>query len=56
MPEVPSTTDLAVIGAGPGGYAAAFLAAELGMQVCLIDPKTHPGGYLCMRGVFLPKR
>ena len=26
-------TELAVIGAGPGGYTAAFLAADLGMQV-----------------------
>ncbi|HXZ40681.1 MAG TPA: FAD-dependent oxidoreductase, partial [Terriglobales bacterium] len=29
---------IAVIGAGPGGYAAAFLAADLGMKVTLIDP------------------
>ena len=29
---------LAVAGGGPGGYAAAFLAADLGMQVTLIDP------------------
>ncbi len=28
---------LAVLGAGPGGYPAAFLAAELGMDVTLID-------------------
>lgn len=50
MPEIPSTTDLAVIGAGPGGYTAAFLAADLGMQVCLIDPKTHPGGVCLYEG------
>ena len=31
MPE--KTTQLAVIGAGPGGYAAAFLAADLGLSV-----------------------
>jgi dihydrolipoamide dehydrogenase len=37
-------TQLAVIGAGPGGYAAAFLAADLGMQVTLIDPRKNPGG------------
>jgi len=37
-------TQLAVIGAGPGGYAAAFLAADLGMQVTLIDPQKNPGG------------
>ncbi|MFZ1292507.1 MAG: dihydrolipoyl dehydrogenase [Melioribacteraceae bacterium] len=37
-------TQLAVIGAGPGGYTAAFLAADLGMQVTLIDPQKNPGG------------
>ena len=30
---------VAVIGGGPGGYAAAFLAADLGMNVTLIDPE-----------------
>jgi dihydrolipoamide dehydrogenase len=39
-----SKTQLAVIGAGPGGYTAAFLAADLGMQVTLIDPRQNPGG------------
>jgi len=33
-----------VIGAGPGGYPAAFLAADYGMQVTLIDPNIDPGG------------
>jgi len=37
-------TQVAVIGAGPGGYAAAFLAADLGLQVALIDPESNPGG------------
>src|ERR1700722_2247711 len=41
---------LAVIGGGPGGYAAAFLAADLGMQVTLIDPETNPGGVCLYRG------
>ena len=31
------STQLAVIGGGPGGYAAAFLAADLGLSVVLID-------------------
>ncbi len=39
-----STTSLVVIGAGPGGHAAAFLAADLGMQVTLIDERPNPGG------------
>jgi len=41
---------LAVIGAGPGGYAAAFLAADLGMNVTLIDPEVNPGGVCLYRG------
>ncbi|HET9406726.1 MAG TPA: dihydrolipoyl dehydrogenase [Candidatus Sulfotelmatobacter sp.] len=41
---------IAVIGAGPGGYAAAFLAADLGMNVTLIDPEVNPGGVCLYRG------
>jgi dihydrolipoamide dehydrogenase len=41
---------IAVIGAGPGGYAAAFLAADLGMTVTLIDPELNPGGVCLYRG------
>jgi dihydrolipoamide dehydrogenase len=43
-------TQLAVIGAGPGGYAAAFFAADIGMQVTLIDPEERPGGVCLYRG------
>jgi dihydrolipoamide dehydrogenase len=43
-------TRIAVIGAGPGGYAAAFYAADLGMQVTLIDPEKNPGGVCLYRG------
>jgi dihydrolipoamide dehydrogenase len=43
-------TELAVIGGGPGGYAAAFLAADLGMAVTLIDPEANPGGVCLYRG------
>jgi dihydrolipoamide dehydrogenase len=45
-----ASTQLAVIGAGPGGYAAAFYAADLGMQVTLIDPSPNPGGVCLYRG------
>ena len=41
---------VAVVGAGPGGYAAAFYAADLGMQVTLIDPEKNPGGVCLYRG------
>jgi dihydrolipoamide dehydrogenase len=41
---------IAVIGAGPGGYAAAFYAADLGMQVTLIDNEKNPGGVCLYRG------
>jgi NADPH-dependent 2,4-dienoyl-CoA reductase/sulfur reductase-like enzyme/bacterioferritin-associated ferredoxin len=38
------TTDLAVIGAGPAGLAAALAGAELGLKVTLIDELPAPGG------------
>ena len=41
---------LVVIGGGPGGYAAAFLAADLGMEVTLIDKEKNPGGVCLYRG------
>ncbi len=43
-------TKVVVIGGGPGGYAAAFLAADLGMDVTLIDPGKNPGGVCLYRG------
>lgn len=45
-----SQTELLIIGAGPGGYAAAFHAADLGMHVTLIDKQTNPGGVCLYRG------
>jgi dihydrolipoamide dehydrogenase len=46
----PDRTELAIIGGGPGGYAAAFLAADLGMKVVLVDPEENPGGVCLYRG------
>jgi dihydrolipoamide dehydrogenase len=44
------STQLVVLGAGPGGYAAAFYAADLGMQVALVDIEKNPGGVCLYRG------
>lgn len=44
------THDLIIIGAGPGGYRAAFLAADMGLNVTLIDPALNPGGVCLYRG------
>lgn len=40
------TCDLAVIGAGPAGMAAAIAAAELGLSVVAIDEQSAPGGQI----------
>ena len=45
-----SSTKLVVIGAGPGGYAAAFHAADLGLEVALVDTEPNPGGVCLYRG------
>ncbi len=43
-------TQLAIIGAGPAGYVAAFRAADLGVDVTLIDQEPRPGGVCLFRG------
>jgi dihydrolipoamide dehydrogenase len=45
-----ASTQLVVIGGGPGGYAAAFHAADMGMQVTLVDMEPNPGGVCLYRG------
>lgn len=50
MGELSQETELLVIGAGPGGYAAAFRAADLGMEVTLVDIMSEPGGVCLHRG------
>ncbi len=44
------STQVAVIGGGPAGYAAAFMAADLGLQVAHIDTEVNPGGVCLYRG------
>jgi dihydrolipoamide dehydrogenase len=43
-------TELVVVGAGPGGYAAAFYAADLGRKVLLIEREPRLGGVCLNRG------
>jgi dihydrolipoamide dehydrogenase len=45
-----TSVQLIVVGGGPGGYAAAFLAADLGLRTALVDPETNPGGVCVYRG------
>jgi dihydrolipoamide dehydrogenase len=47
--------ELVVIGGGPGGYAAAFLAADLGMKVTMIDAAERPGG-VCLHMGCIPSK
>ncbi len=50
MGDMELTTELLVIGSGPGGYAAAFRAADLGLDVTLVDPGPRPGGVCLFEG------
>ncbi|MEK7793699.1 MAG: dihydrolipoyl dehydrogenase [Candidatus Hydrogenedentota bacterium] len=43
-------TQVAIIGGGPGGYAAAFCAADLGLRVAIINLDPDPGGTCLYRG------
>src|SRR5580658_2900082 len=43
-------TEIVVVGAGPGGYAAAFYAADLGKKVILIEREVRLGGVCLNRG------
>jgi len=46
----PIKTELVVVGAGPGGYAAAFYAADLGKKVLLVERDEQLGGVCLNRG------
>ena len=48
-------TQLVVLGGGPGGYAAAFLAADRGVKTTLIDAGAKPGG-TCLHVGCIPSK
>lgn len=48
-------TDLVVIGGGPGGYVAAFRAADLNVDTTLIDVRENPGG-VCLNVGCIPSK
>ncbi len=50
MGENLQETEVLVIGGGPGGYAAAFRAADLGLKVTMLDIDPRPGGECLFRG------
>ncbi len=50
MGELVQESEVLVIGSGPGGYAAAFRAADLGMDVTIVDPSPRPGGVCLFEG------
>src|SRR5215212_5284899 len=54
MPEV-IETQVVVLGGGPGGYAAAFHAADKGKKVILIDARERPGG-TCLHVGCIPSK
>ncbi|MEJ2078961.1 MAG: dihydrolipoyl dehydrogenase [Acidobacteriota bacterium] len=55
MAEARHETDLVVIGGGPGGYAAAFHAADLGLEVTMVDVRDRPGG-VCLNVGCIPSK
>jgi dihydrolipoamide dehydrogenase len=50
MGEFTEEAQVLVIGSGPGGYAAAFRAADLGLEVTMVDVAPKPGGECLFRG------
>jgi dihydrolipoamide dehydrogenase len=55
IPEADVTVQVAVLGAGPGGYTAAFRAADLGLSVALIDNGDRLGG-VCLNVGCIPSK
>ncbi len=55
MGDIQEGLDVAVIGAGPGGYVAAIRAAQLGRQVTLIEGRSQAGG-VCLHEGCIPSK
>ncbi len=53
--NIPAKTQVIVIGAGPGGYSAAFRAADLGLDVVLIEKYQSLGG-VCLNVGCIPSK
>lgn len=49
------TFDVVVLGGGPGGYTAAFRAADLGLSVCLVERQARLGG-VCLNVGCIPSK
>jgi dihydrolipoamide dehydrogenase len=48
--DVRDQAEVVVVGGGPGGYAAAFHAADLGKEVALVELESRLGGVCLLRG------
>jgi dihydrolipoamide dehydrogenase len=55
MGELTQEAEVLVVGSGPGGYAAAFRAADLGLDVTMVDPGERPGG-VCLHKGCIPSK
>ena len=55
LPDADAEADLVVIGAGPGGYTAAFRAADLGLKVTLVERDPNLGG-VCLNVGCIPSK
>ena len=47
--------DIVVLGGGPGGYTAAFRAADLSLSVCLVEARKRLGG-VCLNVGCIPSK